>query len=572
MMAAAPEPPKPRILVVEDESEVRARIRGELERRYGSDYRVRCVGSATDALARIEGWRDAGDPVALVLADQWMPDMLGEDFLACARALYPDAKRALLVKFGAWGHRDTADAMLRAMARGNIDYYVLKPWRRADEYFHRTITEFLQEWERASSGAPQEVAVVCEWRSPRAHQLRQLLARNGVPHVAHDTDSPEGRRILAEADQEGTREPVVVLVGGGVLVDPTNAELADAYGVSTRLDERSDFDVVVVGAGPAGLAAAVYASSEGLDTLVVERESIGGQAGSSSKIRNYLGFARGVSGAELAQRAYQQAWIFGARFLHTRSVTALRPEGGRYALELSDGSEATAAAVVLATGIAYRRLGIPELEALQGTGVFYGASVSEARAHTGQEVYVVGGGNSAGQAAVHLGRYAARVTILVRRASLAETMSSYLINEIDAAENIEVRPHTEVTGGAGEGALKSLELRDCRTGELETVPAAALFLMIGAQPHTEWLPETISRDERGYLLTGSDLPESDWLLERPQLMLETSLPGVFAVGDARHGSTKRVASAVGEGSVVIEQVHQLLTQRATPHPAPARTS
>jgi thioredoxin reductase (NADPH) len=562
-MAAAAEPPKPRVLVVEDESEVRARIRGELERRYGADYRVRCVGSATDALARLEGWRDAGDRVALVLADQWMPDMLGADFLACARALYPDAKRALLVKFGAWGHRDTADAMLGAMARGDIDYYVLKPWRRADEYFHRTITEFLQEWDRASSGAPQEVAVVCEWRSPRSHQLRQLLARNGVPHVVHDTDSPEGRRILAEADREGTREPVVVLAGGGVLVDPTNVELADAYGVSTSLEDRSDFDVVVVGAGPAGLAAAVYASSEGLDTLVVERESIGGQAGSSSKIRNYLGFARGVSGAELAQRAYQQAWIFGARFLHTRSVTALRPDGGRHALELSDGSRATATAVVLATGIAYRRLGIPELEALVGTGVFYGASVSEARAHTG-EVYVVGGGNSAGQAAVHLARYAARVTILVRRASLAETMSRYLIHEIEAAENIEVRPHTEVIGGAGKGVLKSVDLRDCRTGREETVPAAALFLMIGAQPHTEWLPESICRDERGYLLTGSDLPEDDWPLERKQLMLETSQPGVFAVGDARPGSTKRVASAVGEGSVVIEQVHQLLASAESP--------
>jgi thioredoxin reductase (NADPH) len=563
-MPDAAEPPKPRVLVVEDESEVRARIRGELERRYGTDYRVRCVGSATDARARLERWREAGDRVALVLADQWMPDMEGKDFLACARALYPDAKRALLVNFGAWGHRDTADAMLGAMARGDIDYYVLKPWRRADEYFHRTITEFLQEWERASSASPQEVAVVCEWRSPRAHQLRQLLARNGVPHVAHDSDSPEGRRILADVDLEGTREPVVVLVDGAVLVDPTNAELADAYGVSTRLEDRSDFDVMVVGAGPAGLAAAVYASSEGLDTLVVERESIGGQAGSSSKIRNYLGFARGVSGAELAQRAYQQAWVFGARFVHFQSVTALRPEDGRYALELSNGSQATATAVVLATGIAYRRLGIPELEALVGTGVFYGASVSEARAHTGQEVYVVGGGNSAGQAAVHLARYAGRVTILVRRASLGETMSSYLINEIDAAENIEVRPHTEITGGAGKGALESVDLRDCRTGREETVPAAALFLMIGAQPHTEWLPETICRDDRGYLLTGSDLPEGDWPLERKQLMLETSLPGVFAVGDARHGSTKRVASAVGEGSVVIEQVHQLLASAESP--------
>ncbi len=554
-----PQAAKPRVLVVEDESEVRARIRGELDRRYGEDYRVRCVGSAEDALARLRRWRDAGDRVALVLADQWMPGMKGEDFLAEARTLYPDAKRALLVKFGAWGHRETADAMLRAMARGNIDYYVLKPWRRADEYFHRTITEFLQEWERATSASPQELALVCEWRSPRSHQLRQLLARNGVPHVAHDTDSPEGRRILAEVNLEGTREPVVVLVGGdAVLVDPTNAELAGSYGVSTSLEDRSDFDVVVVGAGPAGLAAAVYASSEGLGTLVVERESIGGQAGSSSRIRNYLGFARGVSGAELAQRAYQQAWVFGAYFLHTRSVTGLRPEGGRHVLELSDGSEARATAVVLATGIAYKRLGIPELEALVGTGVFYGASVSEARAHGGQEVYVVGGGNSAGQAAVHLARYAARVTILVRRADLTETMSRYLIDEIDQSDNIGVRPHTEVCGGRGDGTMEALELRDCRTGETETVPAAALFVMIGAQPHTSWLPDAVCRDKWGYLLTGSDVSDDDWPAERSRLMLETSLPGVFAVGDARRGSTKRVASAVGEGSVVIEQVHQLM--------------
>jgi thioredoxin reductase (NADPH) len=558
------EPPKARVLVVEDESEVRARIRGELDRRYGADYRVRCVGSAEDALARLRRWREAGDRVALVLADQWMPGMKGEDFLAEARTLYPDAKRALLVPFGAWGDRDTTDAMLRAMARGSIDYYVLKPWRRADEYFHRTITEFLQEWERATSAAPQELALVCEWRAPRSHELRQFLARNGVPHVTHDTDSPDGRRILAEAGRAGTRKPVVVLMDGSVLVDPTNAELAGSYGVSTSLDERSDFDVVVVGAGPAGLAAAVYASSEGLCTLVVERESIGGQAGSSSRIRNYLGFARGVSGAELAQRAYQQAWVFGAYFLHTREVRALRPDGAGHVLELSDGSEARAKAVVLATGIAYKRLPSAELDALVGTGVFYGASMSEARAYRGQEVFVVGGGNSAGQAAVHLARYAARVTILVRRADLTETMSRYLIDEIDQSDNIVVRPYTEVCGGRGDGALEAIELRDCRTGETETVPAAALFVMIGAQPHTSWLPETVCRDQWGYLLTGPDVSEADWPLERKRLMLETSLPGVFAVGDARRGSTKRVASAVGEGSVVIEQVHQLVDAAERP--------
>jgi thioredoxin reductase (NADPH) len=554
------------MLVVEDEGEVRALIRGELERRYGEDYRVTCEGSALAALEQLERWRASDHPVALVLSDQWMPDLTGEEFLARAKALYPDAKRALLIDFGAWGDRKTADAMLRAMARGRMDYYVLKPWRRADEYFHRTVTEFLNEWERATSASPQELVLICGDQSPRGRQLNDLLTRNGVPHVVHAADSTEGRRMLAESGLEGTREPVILLLGGGVLIDPSNAELASAYGVSTTLEGRSDFDVAVVGAGPAGLAAAVYASSEGLETLVVERESIGGQAGASSLIRNYLGFARGVSGAELAQRAYQQAWIFGAYFLHTRAVTALRAEGARYLLTLSDGSEALASAVVLATGVTYRRLGIPELDELVGTGVFYGASVSEARAHAGQDVYVVGGGNSAGQAALHLSRYARRVTVVVRRASLAETMSSYLIDQIAAADNIHVRTHAELARCSGNGLLETVTLRDCVSGEAETVPASALFVLIGAEPHTTWLPDAIRRDEWGYVLSGPDLPAGSWRLERPPLMLETSLPGVFAVGDARHGATKRVASAVGEGSVVIEQVHQLL-DAARRHPA-----
>jgi thioredoxin reductase (NADPH) len=560
------------MLVVEDESDVRARIRGELERRYGSDYRVTCEGSALSALAKLERWRASAEPVALVLVDQWMPDLTGEEFLARAKALFPEAKRGLLVSFGAWGDRRTADAMLRAMAAGRMDYYVLKPWRRADEFFHRTVTEFLHEWERSSSASPQEVALICERRSPRAHQLRDLLTRNGVPHVVHDTDSPEGRRLLAEAGHAGTSEPVVVLLGGGVLVNPTNADLADAYGVSTTLEGRSKFDLVVVGAGPAGLAAAVYASSEGLDTLVVERESIGGQAGSSSLIRNYLGFARGVSGSDLAQRAYQQAWIFGARFLHAREVTALRPGGGRHVLTLSDGSEASARAVVVATGISYRRLGIPGIDALLGTSVFYGASVSEARAYAGQEVYVVGGGNSAGQAAIHLSRYAGRVTLVVRRDSLVETMSSYLVDEIAAAGNIEVRPNAELAACSGDGVLETITLRDRVSGQTEAVPAAAVFIQIGAEPYTAWLPPEIRRDAWGYLLTGRDLSAESWPLERPPLMLETSVPGVFAAGDAREGSTKRVASAVGEGSVVIEQVHQLLDSGEAASSAPSRNA
>jgi thioredoxin reductase (NADPH) len=552
---------KPVILVVEDQDDVRGRIRGELERRYGDDYRVTCQRSAHAALDKLARLRARGEPVALVLADQWMPDLTGEDFLAHAKALYPDTKRALLVEFGDWGDRDTAEAMLRAMALGRMDYYVLKPWRRRDEFFHRTVTEFLHEWNRASSADPQEVILICEPRSPRSSELRDLLARNGLPHLVYASDSPEGARLLTDIGHPGARDPVVILLGGRVLVDPTNAELAGAYGVTTTLDGPADFDVAVIGAGPAGLAAGVYAASEGLDTLVVERESIGGQAGSSSLIRNYLGFARGVSGAELAQRAYQQAWIFGASFVHTRAVTALRSDAGRHVLTLSDGSEATAAAVVLATGISYRRLAIPELEALIGAGVFYGASVSEAHAVAGRSAYVVGGGNSAGQTAMHLSRYADSVTVVIRRDSLVQTMSSYLRDQLDAADNIEVRPHTEVVGASGDGVLETITLRDSISGGTETVPAAALFILIGAEPRTAWLPPGIRRNDRGYLLTGPDLPAGAWRLERPPLALETSRPGVFAVGDVRCGSTKRVASAVGEGSAVLQQVHELLAAR-----------
>ena len=549
---------RPVILVVEDEQEPRDRIRGELERRYGADYDVTCQSSAEGALAMLESLRAKERDVALLLADQWLPEVTGESFLARAKALFPHAKRALLIDWGAWGDKETAEALLRAMALGRMDYYVLKPWRRGEEYFHRTVTEFLHEWARATSSEPREIMLVGERRSPRSHELRSLLARNGLPHEFHPNDSAAGRRLLAEVGQEARSEPVVVLLDGRVLVDPSNAELAGAYGVTTTLAGTRDFDLAVVGAGPAGLAAAVYGSSEGLDTLVVERESIGGQAGASSLIRNYLGFARGVSGAELAQRAYQQAWIFGASFLHTREVVELRPHDGRHRLRLSDGAEATARAVVLATGVSYRRLAVPGLERLTGAGVFYGASVSEARAFAGEEAYVVGGGNSAGQAALHLSRYAGRVTLLIRRASLVETMSSYLRGQLDAADNVVLRPHAEVAGCGGEGTLERITLRDVRSGERESVPAAALFILIGTEPHTGWLPPEIERDAWGYLPTGSGLSAARWPLERAPLALETSAPGVFAVGDVRDGAAKRVASAVGDGSVVVQQVHRLL--------------
>ncbi|MGH2961363.1 MAG: FAD-dependent oxidoreductase [Solirubrobacterales bacterium] len=560
---------KPVLLAVDDESEALGRTRRELERRYGGDYRVVCIPSANDACERLVAMRAAGEEVAIVLADQWMPEQTGTECLAQVKSIYPRAKRALLVEWGAWGDRRTTDAILRAMALGHIDYYVLKPWRSPDELFNRTIAEFIHEWSQAGSSGPRELAIVDRQWSPRAHELRSLLARNGVPHAFHARDSDEGRRLLAEADVEHAGRPVVILRGGRVLEDPSNAELAASYGVNTSPDVDRDFDVIVVGAGPAGLAASVSASSEGLRTLVVERESIGGQAGSSSLIRNYLGFSRGVSGAELAQRAYQQAWVFGTDFIHMREVTGLRTEGERHVVTIADGSEVAGRTVVLATGVSYQRIGIPALEALTGTGVFYGASVSEAQALAGRHVFIVGAGNSGGQAAMQLGRYAKRVTILARESDLSHCMSHYLRREVEAAANVEVLLGHEVVDGGGDGQLERLTLRDNASGRTEEVEARALFILIGARPHTDWLPETIERGERGYVLAGSELARRPdalerWPLERQPLPFETTVPGVFAVGDVRRGAARRVASAVGEGSVVIQHVDEWLAALERP--------
>jgi len=555
---------RPVIFAVDDDLSSIGHISAELERRYDRDYRIFFSTSAREAVEQLERMQQAGDRVALVLADQWMPELTGPELLALVPDLHPQAKRALLVGWGDWGDEPTADAIRAAMALGRIDYYALKPWKSPDEYFHRTVSEFLHEWSRADASVPQEVNVVADPWSPRAHEVRNLLTRNGVPHVFHPNNSPDGEAVLRQAGQAGTTKPVVVMLDGRTFVDPSNAELARGYGAMTELEGRREFDVVIVGAGPAGLAAAVYASSEGLRALVVECESIGGQAGSSSRIRNYLGFARGVSGAELAQRAYQQAWVFGTTFLLMRDVTGLRTEDDDHVLTISDGSEVRARSVVLATGVTYRRLDIPDLERLHGSGVFYGSSPSEAPRFTGGQVCVVGGGNSAGQAAVHLSRYAERVTMVVRAPTLASSMSQYLRDEIDAIPCIDVRVSTQVVDGEGESRLERLTLRTA-AGDTTTVPADALFLLIGASPHTGWLPPEVARDEQGYVVTGPDVAGdhagTGWRLERPPLMFETTVPGVFAVGDVRAQSVKRVASAVGEGSVVIQQVHQYLEGR-----------
>jgi thioredoxin reductase (NADPH) len=550
---------RPVMLAVDEDEGALRRISRELHKRYGADYRVVCEGSPESGLRRLERFEAAGDDVALVLANQRMVGMSGTEFLTRAGGVHSTAKRVLLV---AWGDRAATGAVMRAISLGRIDYYVNEPYGHHDERFHRVISELLYDWAKDRVPKFEEIRVVGEQWSPRSHELRDLLGRNGVLHTFHSSDSVEGRELLARVGHDRERLPVVILFDGQVLVDPSNSEIADACGVNPNF-EKTSFDLVIVGAGPAGLAAAVYAASEGLDTLIVEGEAIGGQAGTSSLLRNYLGFPSGIGGAELARRAAEQAWLFGATFLFMRRVVDLRREGDEIAVSLSCGMEVTAKSVIVATGASYNRLGVPGLEDLTGSGVYYGAAVSEARAVRGEDVYVVGAGNSAGQAALHLAKYASRVTLVARGGSLSRSMSRYLIREIEAARNVEVRLGTRVVDGGGRAKLETLTLEDNASGLTETVPAAALFLLIGTKPHTTWLPEDITRDEGGYVLTGDDASRQGWHAERQPLPLETSMPGVFAVGDARHGTAQRVASAVGEGSIAVRMVHQYLEMEAT---------
>jgi thioredoxin reductase (NADPH) len=550
---------QPVILVADDDPKALARTEAELRRRYGEDYQVVCECDTGTAKGELERLRDERADVAVVLADVWMAERPGFDVLHRARELHPHAKRALLIDWGAWGDRPTAEAILHAMAKGLADYYVLKPSRTGEEQFHRAISEFLHEWSREHSPSSFELAIIAEPTSPRTHEIRDLLRRSGVPHGFCAPDSEWGEELLADVDQDAAGRPVIRLRDGTVLVDPANEEIVRAFGVNTGSVKRTDFDLVIVGAGPAGLSAAVYAQSEGLRTLVVERETIGGQAGSSSLIRNYLGFARGVTGAELAQRAYQQAWVFGVEFAVSREVVELQLENEPYGVQCDQGYIATGRAILLATGVTYARIGIPGLEALSGAGVYYGASTVDSLGLDTGDVYVVGGGNSAGQAALHLSRSAAHVRLLVRGASLGEDMSKYLCETVQATPNVEVLTETEVVDGGGNGRLEWLELRDNATGERRRVAAAALYILIGARPHTSWLPEEIALAPNGHILTGADAEACEhWPLERPPTPYETSIPGVFAVGDTRHGAVKRVASAVGEASVAIPDVHAWL--------------
>ncbi|HVD27017.1 MAG TPA: FAD-dependent oxidoreductase [Mycobacteriales bacterium] len=544
---------RPVLLAVDDEPAAAALVAEELRKRYGTDYRVVCERSARAALLALEAARDSGEPVALLLADLSMPEMTGLDFLCRAHGLHPGASRVLMFD---WGDRTAAGSTLPAWTLGQLDDWIPKPIGPADEHFHQGVSAFLYGWAQQHRPGMEMVQVVARRTSARSHEIRDVLSRNSVRYGFHEPDSATGRALLERTPVTGAEEtlPVLVTFDGQVLVDPSNADIARAFGIPTSADTGT-YDVVIIGAGPAGLAAAVYGASEGLRAAVLEQEAIGGQAGSSSLIRNYLGFPRGVSGTELAIRAVQQAGMFGAEIVYGRA-TGITAAGVERAVTLADGGRISARAVLIATGVSYRRLGIPSLEARIGVGVFYGAAASEAPAMRDEEVYVVGGANSAGQAALHLAKYASRVTLLVRAPSLQATMSDYLIRQITAADTIDVRQRTEVVEATGEGRLTGLVLRDRESGVISTVPAAALFVLIGAEPHTGWLPTEIQRDRHGYVRTGTEVTTST--LHRPPLPFETSMPGIFAVGDVRHGSVKRVASSVGEGSVAIQQVHDYL--------------
>jgi thioredoxin reductase (NADPH) len=559
------EPPdRPAIVVVSRSASVREVLRGELEARYARDYSVHGFAAADEAVGALPpaSAADGGDDsrVALVLAGFGGDDADGLDTLARLATAWPSALRVAAVRWGDWS---TARPIFDALALGRVDRWITRPEGTPDEEFHHSITEYLEEWRARQGHGFEAVRIVGKRWSPRSQHLRDTFTRNRIPTGFYDAGSRAGAAMLRRLGLEDPRLPVVVLQfseDGQVLQDPTDLDIALAFGIFEPVDSGELFDVAVVGAGPAGLGAAVYAASEGLKTLVIEPEAAGGQAGTSSLIRNYLGFPMGISGDGLAFGAFRQAWAFGARFHFIRAATSLAADGDVRLIGLSDRTTVRASTVVVATGASYRRVGVPALEALQGRGVFYGAAVAEAPAMRGRHVYVVGGGNSAGQAAVYLARYAERVTILVRRAGLAETMSDYLVREIESLPTVDVRGRVQVVDGHGTDFLEAFVVEDLDTHERETLHGV-LFLLIGSEPHSEWLAGAVARDRWGSVLTGPDVLDGDadpaWpLVDRQSLLLETSMPGVFAVGDVRFRSVKRVAAAVGEGALAVTLIHQ----------------
>ena len=553
---------KPILLSVDDDPDVLRAIERDLRSQYGAEYRVIGTDSPEKALTILDQLKLRSDTVALLLADQRMPRMSGVEFLQKGMRTFPDAKRALLTAYA-----DTT-AAISAINEANINYFFMKPWDPPTEHLYPQVDDLLEDWQASYRPTFEGIRVLGTRWSPRSYELRDFLARNHVPYQWIDVEltanDAETKRLLDALGPEAANLPVVLFPDGTKILESVPAQVAQKVGLRTRA-ETSFYELAIVGGGPAGLAAAVYGASEGLHTVIVEREAPGGQAGMSSRIENYLGFPSGLSGGDLARRAVVQARRFGVEILSPQEVVAVRTEGSYRIIKLTDGSEISCHALMISTGVQWRRLEAPGIDRLQGAGVYYGGGATEALSCKGEVVYVVGGANSAGQAALNFAKYAERVVLLVRGSSLSSTMSQYLIDQIQQTPNIQIWAHASVSEVHGDTHLEEVSVLCSDTGKIERVPASAMFIFIGALPRTDWLGDLVERDDRGFILTGPDLMRdgkrpTGWPLDRDPYLLETKVPGIFAVGDVRHGSVKRVASGVGEGSVAVQFIHQYLSK------------
>jgi thioredoxin reductase (NADPH) len=551
---------KPVIFVVDDDDDARRVIVRDLDSRYAQRYRILQAASGSDALETLRQLRDENEPVALVLSSQRLPDMNGVEFLSQAKAFFSHAGRALLTSFS------ETESAINAIQNSRIDDYLIKPCHPPEQKLYPVVNDLLADWEARTHPPIEGVRVVGSRFSPKGHQIRDFLARNCVPFEWLDIErDEEARRLLSTEDQKASRLPIVIFPDGTQLAQPTNAELAEKIGLKVH-PEDTFYDLVIIGGGPAGLASSVYGASEGLHTVMVERHAPGGQAGLSSMIENYLGFPAGLSGADLARRAVAQAKKFEVEIVSPQVVTNLRAEGSSRIVTLSDGTELRCHVVLLATGVEWRRLDVPGMDRLVGAGVYYGGTVAEAFFCRNEDVYIVGGANSAGQAAMYFSRYARTVTMLVREASLSESMSRYLIDQIASTKNIKVRLRTTVVEVHGDERLEAITVFNAANGEKEKLSTNALFIFIGALPHTEWVAKVVETDDHGFILTGPDLARlrgdghvpRNWSLQRDPFWLESSQPGIFVAGDVRHGSVKRVAAGVGEGATAVQFIHQYL--------------
>jgi len=549
----------PVLLTVDDDPGVLRVIERDLRQEYGNRFRVLRADSGVTALNVLQQVKLRNEMVALCLVDQRMPQMTGVQFLEQAMQIYPQTKRVLLTAYA-----DT-EAAVSAINKAKIDYYLLKPWEPPHEQLYPVLNDLLDDWTSSYRPPFEGIRVIGSRWSPKSHQIKDFLARNHVPYQLLDIETDqEARQWMTYTQSQVSDLPLVIFPDGFYLTQPTYIQIAEKIGLKTRA-EMPFYDLVIVGGGPAGLAAAVYGASEGLSTVLIEREASGGQAGTSSRIENYLGFPNGLSGADLARRAVTQAKRFGVEILTPQEVTGITLQDPYRIVKLTDGTQLSCHALLIATGVSYHRLNLPNIDKLTGAGVYYGAAISEALSCMNEEVYIVGGANSAGQAAMYISKYARHVTMLVRGDSLVKSMSKYLIDQILATENIRVQLHSSVIEVYGDTSLEAITIANAKTGEQQTVSTRLLFILIGARPHTDWLASVVERDEQGFILTGPSLMPDErfpkgWKLARQPFLLESSVPGIFVAGDVRYGSVKRVASAVGEGSIAIQFIHQYLSK------------